>query len=380
MRITILQDHLRMGGTERQSLYLCDFFRRGGHDARLLLFRPGGSLWQQMIDKELPHQVLQPFDTGVSLLGPGLMETLERQQPDVVLCMGRTANCYSGFIQMRFPQTRVIGTLRTGKIIFPLHHWSMGRVRAVLVNSNWWKRRMLERGFPDHKVHVVHNPLMLRTSDSQMAQWREEMRAKMGAGPDTCVFVNVATFRPGKRHIELLDFFHRFASRTGMPWQLWLVGAGAELSRCRRHVAVQGLEDRVKFLGLQAATGPFYAGADVAVSASREDSLPNFLIEAQASGLPLVAVDCRGVVECCMPGETGIVVSQDAPEGFAQALERMASDPALRKAMAAKAPAFAQSRFCPDKQARLTLEFIETVCRNGRARGGSETWQVTGGG
>lgn len=355
-----------MGGTERQTLFLASYFRSCGHDVHLVLFRPNGALWTQMIDSGVPHTVLQPFDTGVCLLGLGLMDALEGLHPEVILCMGRTANCYSGFIQGRFPHARVVGTLRTGKVIFPLHHWSMGRVRAVLVNSNWWKRRMMERGFPDQKVKVVHNPLMLRTSDEQRTQWREQTRQRLGVGPRTCVFVNVSTFRPGKRHIELLDFFTRFASRTQVDWQLWLVGAGAEMGRCRRFVAAHGLRDHVRFLGLQGSTGPFYAGADVAVSASREDSLPNFLIEAQASGLPLVAVDCRGVVECCLPGETGIVVSQDAPEGFAAALERIAADPDLRTRMAARAPEYARTRFCPERQARLTLEFLEALVREGK--------------
>ena len=80
-----------------------------------------------------------------------------------------------------------------------------------------------------------------------------------------------------------------------IDWRLWLVGDGKEYRRCQHWAAANGLGTRVRFFHFQHDPFPFYAAADVAVSVSREDSLPNFLIEAQATGLPVVAYDCRGV-------------------------------------------------------------------------------------
>jgi len=350
-----------MGGTERQSLFLAGQLLAAGHDAHLILFRPGGCLWADMAEAEIPHTVLQRFDSRICFLAPGLMETIERLHPDLILCMGRTANCYSGFIQRRFPQTGVISTLRTGKLVFPLHYWSLGQVRAVLVNSNWWKRRMLERGFAPESVRVIHNPVMLRKGVENHAELRAEMRAHTKAGPETCVFVAVAALRSGKRHIELLDAMRRFAAHTDTNWQLWIVGMGRELKRLRRFTKDNGLDGQVHFFGQMADTAPFYAGADVAVSASREDSLPNFLIEAQAKGLLLVATECRGVEECCIPGSTGLIIPPDSPSLFAEALERAATDADLRNQAATEAPPFAEDHFGAARQAALTLAFLEEL-------------------
>lgn len=350
-----------MGGTERQSLFLAGQLLQAGHEAHLILFRPGGCLWNDMTEARIPHTVLQGFDSRISFFAPGLMETIERLNPDLVLCMGRTANCYSGFIQRRFPQMGVIATLRTGKLVFPLHHWSLGQVRAVLVNSNWWKRRLLERGFPAENVRVIHNSVMLRKGMENRVAWREEIRARTKAGPDTCVFVAVAALRSGKRHIELLDAVRRFAAGTDADWQLWIVGMGRELNRLRRFTRCNGLDKRVQFFGQRAETGPFYAGADVAVSASREDSLPNFLIEAQAMGLLLVATECRGVEECCVPGCTGLIIPPDSPSLFADALERAATDVELRRRAASEAPGFTESRFGSARQAASTLAFLKEL-------------------
>jgi glycosyltransferase involved in cell wall biosynthesis len=361
MRIVVVQDYLRMGGTERQSLFVCEELLKSGHDAHLILFRPGGSLWDDMTAKKIPHTVLQSFDSHICFLAPCLTETIEKLNPHVILCMGRTANCFAGILQSRFRSAKVVSTLRTGKVIFPLHYWSLGQVRAVLVNSNWWRRRMLERGFPADRVRLIHNPLMLRSGPGERAKSRNVVRSKTGAKADTCVFLDVAALRSGKRHIELLESFRRFAATTKTDWQLWIVGTGRELESCKSFTRQNGLDKRVFFFGLQPQTAPYYAGADVAVSASREDSLPNFLIEAQAMGLPLVAVDCRGVEECCIPGKTGIVIPPDSPDAFATALEKIATEGDKRAAAAALAPAFAQNRFGAARQAALTISFLEEL-------------------
>jgi len=355
-----------MGGTERQSLFLCRELIRAGHEAHLVLFRPGGSLWGELQSSGVPHTVLQHFDTHICFLAPGLSDCIDKLAPDVVLCMGRTANCYAGMLQHRFENVKVVSTLRTGKMIFPLHHWSLGKVSAVLVNSNWWRRRMLERGFPPEKVKLVHNPLMLRVKPEETIRWRTAVRARAGARPGTCVFVVIASLRPGKRHMDLLESFRIFARQTTSDWQLWIVGSGRELNRCKRFVASNGLEDHVTFFGQQPHTGPFYAGADVAVSASQEDSLPNFLIEAQAMGLPLVATACRGVEECCIPGRTGIVVPPGRREEFAAALDECASRMQMRETAATQAPLFVAGRFGAERQADLTIDFLKALARSRR--------------
>jgi glycosyltransferase involved in cell wall biosynthesis len=359
MNILLLQDYLRIGGTEKQTLFLARTFKEQGEDVSLLLFRPGGHLAGAPEREGISTAVLQPFDSRVCLWAPGLKARLRSLSPDLILCMGRTANCYAGFIQQWLPQTAVVGTLRTGKMLFPLHHWSMGHVRAVLVNSNWWKRRLLERRFPPERIHVVHNALLLERAEGDLKDRRREIRDTYAVAEDCCVFLNVATFRPGKRHLDLLKTFA--ALRTSDPdldWRLWLVGDGREYNRCRRWAAEHGLGTRVRFFHFQKDPLPFYAGADVAVSASREDSLPNFLIEAQASGLPVVAYDCRGVNETCIPAQTGLILEQGDHDGFVEALRRLARDPATRKQLADGAPAFAAQRFARGAQAMETLRFL----------------------
>ncbi|MDX2110276.1 MAG: glycosyltransferase [Verrucomicrobiota bacterium] len=361
MKVLLIQDYLRVGGTERQTLFLARYLKERGHEPHLLTFRPGGAHWEQALSLEVPMHTLQKRDTRIALYAPGLRATVATVAPEIIVCMGRTANCYAGFIQQWFPNTVVVSTLRTGKMLFPLHWWSLHKVKAVLVNSSWWKRRLLKQGFPGARIHVVRNSLLLDAHDDHTTL-RKRLREDVHEAADTCVFLNIATFRPGKRHADLLRIFRDFAKEApAAKWRLWLVGEGKEWQRCQKLAREYGLADRVKFWGYQKNPYAQYCAADVAVSASLEDSLPNFLIEAQAMALPIVAWDYRGVRECCKPGETGYIFQPGDEAAYRHSLVQLCEDRALRARMAAPATAFARERFCPQTQAEWTVRFMQKL-------------------
>ena len=364
MNLVILQDYLRNGGTERQSLFLAEYFQGLGWEVRLLVFRPGGRLAGEVARRNLAMTVLQSRDTGLPLYAPRLGATLRGMNPDLVLCMGRTANCYAGFLQRRYPELRIIGTVRTGKRLLPMQTWAMRRVRAVMVNSSWWKRRLLKRGYDPENIHVVRNALLLHVDAEQQLAARKHLREQRGVSEETCLFLSVATFRPGKRHLDLIRYFAELrGDGEEIPWQLWLVGEGQHLVRCKKLARSLGMEDRVVFWGYQHDPLPFYGAADVAVSASREDSLPNFLIEAQAAGLPTIAYHFRGVRECCRPGESGLIIPEGDSVAFVAALRRLLRDSVLRRRMGEQGPVLARERFSQEPQAERMRRFLQRIAR-----------------
>ena len=90
-----------------------------------------------------------------------------------------------------------------------------------------------------------------------------------------------------------------------------------------------------------------YQGADIAVLYSSEESLPNFLVEAQAAGLPVVALDCAGVDETFIDGKTGCLVDLDKGDEFLGALSKVTEDEPVRARMSLEAQVWAQEQFCP---------------------------------
>lgn len=363
MKVLLLQDYLRMGGTERQTLFLAAHLQKSGHEPCLLTFRPGGPLASTARDGGYPWRTLQSVDTRISLHAPGLRQAVREIAPEILLCMGRTANCYAGLLQQSFPDCSVVGTLRTGKALFPLHWWSLSRVKALVVNSSWWKRRLLEHGFRSDAIHVVRNSVLIERCEAH-GPLRMELRRKEGLDDKSVVFLNIATFRPGKRQADLLRLLSRFRERVpDLDWRLWFIGEGREFHHCQELARRLGLAGHTRFFGFQKNPYAWYCAADVAVSASREDSLPNFLIEAQAVGLPVVAWDYRGVRETFLPGKTGFLIPLDDEESFLQALQQLAVAPDFRRSMESPAIEHIRANFSPVPQADRLIRFLERVLR-----------------
>src|SRR4051812_31157476 len=106
MKILVLQDRLRSGGTERQSVLLANAFASAGHATALTTFRPGGVL-DGTVAPDVRRRALQPFDLHLDWFAPSLRDHVADVSPDVILCMGRMANCYAGQLQRQFPQVAV---------------------------------------------------------------------------------------------------------------------------------------------------------------------------------------------------------------------------------------------------------------------------------
>ena len=359
MKILIVQDYLRSGGTERQSVLLANAFASAGHEVTLVTFRPGGPL-ASTISADVTHRSLQRSDLHLDWVAPGLVRFIERQPPDIILLMGRMANCYGqGIIKEtrdRRPDTAVIGTMRTGKNLPWLFRLSLRHVTHIVANSHAAKATLEQKhGIPGGRITVIHNSLVFpdRTHDRD-----HELRRHHGAGDDTAVLLDVAMFRPEKNQRELIDIAAGLPA--DFPWQLWLAGDGPALKQCQAHARQLGVQDRVKFLGFLQDPEPLYASADVAVHASRSESLSNFLIEAQAHGLPAVAYRAQGVEEAFLPGETGQGLDFGDHEGFRRAIQRFAKvPPAVRQ----RAREFARREFAPARQVQAYLDLFARLLK-----------------
>lgn len=358
MKILVVQDHLRSGGTERQSVLLARGFAAAGHDSALLTFRPGGPLAAGL--PEGMHQVLQPFDTGLDWWAPGLLRTARRLGPDLVLCMGRMANCHGARLQHTLPGAAVIATLRTGKPLPWLFRRSLSRVRHVVANSEEARQVLLtQHALPSSQVSMIHNSLVF-PPDAHLAR-NEVLRATHGASPATVILLCVAMFRPEKNQRALIELACGLS--PGSDWQLWFAGDGRARQACAAEVQRLGISDRIRFLGWVSDPSPLYRAADIAVLTSRRESLSNFLIEAQAHGLPAVAYDALGVGEAFLPEESGFLIPMHQADRFRAALQRLIDDPSLRATMGARGRDRARRSFAPERQLQAYLECFRGLAR-----------------
>jgi glycosyltransferase involved in cell wall biosynthesis len=102
---------------------------------------------------------------------------------------------------------------------------------------------------------------------------------------------------------------------------LVIVGKGSEGARLKALATELGIADAVRFAGYVERPWQFYAGADIFVLSSRHEGMPNAVIEAMASGLPVVATPASGGLVELLSGRANAWVAPDVSvAGLAQSL------------------------------------------------------------
>ena len=342
MKIVILQDQLRLGGTETQALELGGRWAGAGHTVRLVVFRPGGELAKTEAARKLEPVVLQKRDWKLDGYAPKLRETVAELKPDVVVAFGREANAKLPKLAGLAPR---VATVRSGRDQ-PARYWKgvLGAELAV-ANSRWAAQTAMAKGAIKKKLHVIYSGLAKDPRAADPAAARTEWRKQGRTPDDAVVMICVAGFRPGKGQ----DILLRAAARlTQDPaWQLWLVGDGPLMKLCRQLAVELNLNKTVRFAGRVEDPAPYYAAADMGVLASEAESLPNFLIEAQAAGLPVVATAVGGAEECFEERKTGRSVPPLDIEAMTGAMARTIADPEWRAAARERAQERAWKLFDP---------------------------------
>ncbi len=174
-------------------------------------------------------------------------------------------------------------------------------------------------------------------------------RARLGADDDTVVVAYVGRLAAEKGLDTAVAAMHRVSAgpfgsavRGGRRVVFALAGDGPYAAHCRR---VAPPPPTTQFVGrLEGrALSEFYASADLFVFPSATDTFGNVLLEAMASGVPVIGADAGPTREILAHGG-GITVPRGDPEALAAAIETLAADPAGRVAIGAAGVAYAASR------------------------------------
>jgi glycosyltransferase involved in cell wall biosynthesis len=133
----------------------------------------------------------------------------------------------------------------------------------------------------------------------------------------------------------------RLLAQRGVPFRCELLGDGPDRSALERQIASAGLTGSVELLGRCTREGvakrlrevDVFVGPSVPSRDGRREGIPVALMEAAASGLPVVASDLSGIPEAITDGEHGYLIPPGDSVGLADALQRLAADRELRLRM-----------------------------------------------
>ena len=138
-----------------------------------------------------------------------------------------------------------------------------------------------------------------------------------------------------------------------------LVGRGPLLSSAKMHARSLGIAERLIMPGATQDIGYWYTQMDVHLLLSRYEGLPNVLIEAQMSGVPVVATPAGGASETVVPGITGTIlhsIEAIKPEEVADAVLAWRRHGEAREDLRKKASQWARSQFSLERMIALTMK------------------------
>ena len=336
MRLALVTETFppEINGVARTLGRWADTFRERGHEVHVIRPRQEGERrgFGLVFGRPLPFY----RQVRIGVAGPmRLRHLLRKLSPDLVHIATEGPLGLSAHLAARWLRIPVASSFHTNfdryaehygfvgmdRLGFAYLRWFHNRTRVTLVPSQATRARLLADG-------VKRVEIWSRGVDASVfspAHRDESLRASLGLSPNDTLLVYVGRLAPEKNLPVLLQAF----ARLGLPRvRLALVGGGPLAEGLLRSPP-----PGVFLAGEQrgANLSRWYASGDAFAFPSLSETFGNVVLEAQASGLPVVGFDCQGVNEQVVTGVNGLLVP---PGGeLAPALEEMCLDPAKRRRM-----------------------------------------------
>jgi glycosyltransferase involved in cell wall biosynthesis len=352
MRVLVLTDYFlphACGGIERAVYEVSRRVAAEGHDVTVLTFRRGDAAAEEEMD--CLHVLRAPAvdvsdKIGIQLSGsahvwPQLWKMLRGRDFDVVHTHGLFFHVsLAGAAVARLRGKPLVTTAHVGSLaeiggvashLSAVYEQSVGRFilassRRVICVSNAVAQHVATLGASSERVNVIPNGVDL--THYSPGDETGEMRAPR------IVFVGRLIGNKGPQHlVEALPAIAKQVPHV----ECWIVGDGPMRSQLQARVQEMRLEANVTFLGERDDVADLLRQCDLFVRPSLSEGMPLAVLEAMASGLPVVVTPVGGTPEVIQDGENGYLVEPGDGAALAAKVNELLTRPEQRSAMAAEA-------------------------------------------
>jgi len=207
-------------------------------------------------------------------------------------------------------------------VLRPILKWVLGRADYVLVVNQNLKEKAINLGIDPEKVYITHNAV---DTDKFNPDNKLPVDVKMSSDKPVILFVGNLVYQKGVEY--LIDAKKLMNSDA----ELMVVGDGPLHHDLEKKVADDEIED-VVFVGARRDVEYIMPSADLFVLPSISEGFPITILEALASGLPVVATKVGGIPEV-MEEQVGVMVEPADPGKLASAMDRVLEDQDLKNSM-----------------------------------------------
>lgn len=235
------------------------------------------------------------------------------------------------------------------RLIAPFIRLLWKNADALIANSNELKK-FAEAFYSKKAIAVISNGVDTETFRStEKKDDREEIRL---------LFVSRLIERKGLQHI--IPVLKNIQNRTVFPIRLVIVGDGPYRTVLENLVETHNVKELVQFTGgkTRDELGEYYRNADLFLLPSRMEGMPNVVLEAMASGLPVVMTPCGGSEELITDNGYAVPVDQ-----FEEVIIQLCNDKELRQTMGEASRKAAEEKFGWNQKADLYLNIFEQIMK-----------------
>lgn len=325
IRLAVLLQDLEFGGTQRYATHLLRHIDRELFEPELWSLRGGADMAPHLDGTGIPITWL----SQTSWVGPhslfNLVRMIRTRRPDILYTLTVVPNIWGRLFGHLAGVPSIVSGYRS---LLPNQKerflWRFSS--RIICNAHVLKDIMIERikVEPD-RIAVVPNGV-----DTDF--FRPEPRA--GDPAPTAIYMGRLVDE--KDPVNVLNGF-KVAAGIVPEARFILMGNGNLRSRLERSIAADSLRDRIRVIPAESDIRSRLQQADIFAIGSKREASPNVVIEAMASGKPVVATAVGGIPELVQDGETGFLVEHGDSAGFGNALAKLLADPDLRRTMSEKA-------------------------------------------
>ena len=288
----------------------------------------------------------------------------------IVHSHGKGAGLYSRPLKLLCPGIKVVHTFhgiyveKYGwllKAVYLLGEKILKRLTDafVCVSQSEFENAM-ELGIAERmRAHVINNGVDTAVFCPHDID-RKSYRSAWGLEDKTFVIGCVARFDVDKGHEYLIPAFRLFHNSHPAA-KLILVGDGPEKEKMEKLVAESGLAEQVVFTGLRQDVPDLLQMFNLFVSASLKEGMPYTLIEAMASGVPVVATNVIGNKDVVTDGKTGLLVEPRSSEALREGMERLYQHRELMQAIRENGPEEVKRNYSVDTSERELFRLYDQL-------------------
>lgn len=233
--------------------------------------------------------------------------------------------------------------------------------RAILTMTEVGIAEARRMGFCPERLKLIPNGVDVDRFRPTTSSEKVGLRKNLGLPHSALIVLAVSRLEPEKDLATLLTAWSRAVRRGLTPAILVVVGSGSLQRELQSMAEFLGVEGSVLFVGEKRNVEDWYGIADIYVLPSRREGLSNSLLEAMASGLPVVMTQVSGSQVVSQDPAAGFVVPIGDAHDLADKLSRLIEDTVARESMASNARRRIAAEYSLDSIQRQMLSLYDEL-------------------